>query len=111
MQGNGTGSQSMQPDGDLDIKWNKFGLHSLYLMKAVKIHVNTGDKAMTVERCVVCSEGLKENTNAAHRAIKWFGGNKPWPLGAGPDKPEGRACDLCNDAVEAARILNMHFGD
>lgn len=66
---------------------------------------------MTVERCVVCSGGLKENANAAHRAIKWFGGNKPWPLGAGPDKSEGRACDRCNDAVEAARILNRHFGN
>jgi len=63
---------------------------------------------MTVEKCVVCSGGLKENTLPYNKAIKWFGGHNPWPLGSGPEKAEGRACDKCNDLVVAARLA-MHF--
>ena len=63
---------------------------------------------MTVVKCVVCNEGVLDNTCEAHRAINYFGGHNPWPLGKGPDKDEGRACDKCNDLVVAARLAR-HF--
>ena len=70
--------------------------------------IKTGVEKMTEEKCVICDQSLAANASAGNRAIEWFEGNDPWPLGGGEFGAPGRACDRCNDElVVPARLRGV----